>query len=236
MCGRYTLAAPNPALVRERFALGADVLIEPRFNIAPGQDVVAVTTDREGARRGDVLRWGLVPHWAESPKVGYRMINARAETVRERPAFRDAFERRRCLIVADGFYEWQPREHVPKQPWWISRADGTPFAFAGLWATWRPEPGVEPLRTCTIITTQANDLIRDIHARMPVILPADAEAAWLDAGSAPGDLQGLLAPLPAAQTARRPVGRAVNDAGYDAPDCIEAVEPEPDEPAAPALF
>jgi len=236
MCGRYSLATPNLASVRERFALGEGIPLEQRFNIAPGQDVVAVTTDREGARRGDVLRWGLVPHWAESPKVGYRMINARAETVRGRPAFRDAFERRRCLIVADGFFEWQPRDHVAKQPWWITRAHGEPFAFAGLWASWRPGPDVEPLRTCTIITTQAGDALRDIHPRVPVILEPGAEDAWLAADSAPGALAALLVALPGNETARRPVGRAVNDAGHDEPDCIAPVEPEPDEPASPALF
>ncbi len=179
MCGRYSLSAQNPASVRERFGLGDAIAIEPRFNIAPGQDVVAVTTDREGAPRGDVLRWGLVPHWADSPKVGYKMINARAETVTERPAFRDAFARRRCLIVADGFYEWQPREHTPKLPWWITRADHEPFAFAGLWATWRPADDVEPLRSCTILTTHASDALLDIHPRMPVMLPPGAERTWL---------------------------------------------------------
>ncbi len=236
MCGRYSLATPNLASVRERFALGEGIPVEQHFNIAPGQDVVAVTTDREGARRGDMLRWGLVPHWADSPKVGYKMINARAETVQERPAFRDAFERRRCLIVADGFFEWQPREHVAKQPWWITRADGLPFAFAGLWATWRPAPDVEPLRTCTIITTHAGDALRDIHPRMPVILEPGGEDAWLDAGTRADALAALLVPLPDGETARRPVGRAVNDAGHDEADCIAAVEPEPDEPSSPALF
>jgi len=236
MCGRYSLATPNLASVRERFALGDGIPVEQHFNIAPGQDVVAVTTDREGARRGDVLRWGLVPHWADSPKVGYKMINARAETVRERPAFRDAFERRRCLIVADGFFEWQPRQHVAKQPWWITRADGAPFAFAGLWATWRPAPDVEPLRTCTIITTQAGDALRDIHPRMPVILEPASEDGWLDAGARADDLAALLVPLRGDEIARRPVSRAVNDAGHDEPDCIAAVEPEPDEPGSPALF
>src|SRR5512134_798035 len=128
MCGRYTLAAPNPARVREHFRLGDEVPLEPRYNIAPTQDVVAVTTDREGTPRPDVLRWGLVPVWSKGPESGPKMINARAETLQERPAFRDALERRRCLIVADGFYEWQPRRHGPKQPWWITRADGEPFA------------------------------------------------------------------------------------------------------------
>jgi len=175
-----------------------------------------------------------VPHWAESPKVGYKMINARAETLADRPAFRDALATRRCLIVADGFYEWQPRTHGPKQPWWITREDGAPFAFAGLWASWRPAPDVEPLRSCTIITTEATASLREVHGRMPVMLEAGAEAAWLDHGTAPGALADLLAPFEG--TTRIPVSTAVNDAAHDAPDCIEPVDPGPDEPASPTLF
>jgi putative SOS response-associated peptidase YedK len=233
MCGRYSLAGPNPGAVRERFALGDEVPVERRFNIAPGQDVVAVTTDREGERRGELLRWGLVPFWAESPKVGYRMINARAETLAERSAFREAFDERRCLIVADGFYEWQSRKHGPKQPWWITREDHAPFAFAGLWASWRPARDVEPLHSCTIITTEATPSLREVHDRMPVILEPGAEAAWLAPG--PGEpLRELLQPFTA--TSRIPVGRAVGDAAHDEPDCIEPVEVGPDEPAAPTLF
>ncbi len=234
MCGRYSLTGPNPAEVRERFALGDDIPVEQRFNIAPGTDVVAVTTDREGAPRGDLLRWGLVPHWAESPKVGYKMINARAETVAERPAYRDALATHRCLIVADGFYEWQPRVNGPKQPWWITREDHAPFAFAGLWASWRPAPDVEPLRSCTIITTRASRSVHAIHDRMPVILEPAAEAAWLDHGTTPAALAELMTPFSA--TAQVPVSTAVNDAGHDAPDCIEPVDPGPDEPASPTLF
>lgn len=234
MCGRYSLAGPNPGQVRERFGLGDGVPVERRFNIAAGQDVLAVTTDREGRRNGELLRWGLVPHWAESPKVGHRMINARAETVAERPAFREAFAERRCLILADGFYEWQPRVHGPKQPWWITRADHAPFAFAGLWASWRPAPDVEPLRSCAIITTQATPALCEVHDRMPVILAPGAEAAWLAPTAAGADLRDLLVPF--GETTRVPVGRAVGDAGHDEPDCIAPVELEPDEPASPKLF
>jgi len=234
MCGRYSLAGPDPGRVRERFALGDGVPVEQRFNIAPGQDVLALTADREGSSRGELLRWGLVPHWADSPSAGHRMINARAETVAERPAFREAFAERRCLIVADGFYEWQPREHGPKQPWWITREDHEPFAFAGLWASWRPSEDVEPLRSCTIITTRATPSLREVHDRMPVILQPGAEAQWLAPGGEAGRLLELLEPF--AATTRIPVGRAVGDAAHDAPDCIEPVEPGPDEPAAPTLF
>ena len=144
MCGRYTLAGPDPSSLRDRFGIGESVQIRRRYNVAPGDDVLAVTTDREGAPRGQVLRWGLVPHWAKDPKaLGLKLINARSETMAEKPSFRDAVERRRCLVIADGFYEWEKRSsrvRGAKQPWWITRADHEPFAFAGLWATWRPAP------------------------------------------------------------------------------------------------
>lgn len=234
MCGRYTLTAPNPAQVRERFTLGEEVPLAPRFNIAPGQDVVAVTTDREGAPRGGVLRWGLVPHWAESPKVAWKMINARAETVAERPAFRAAFATHRCLIPADGFYEWQVRAHGPKQPWWVTRADHAPYAFAGLWASWRPSDDVEPLRTCTIITTRASTSLREVHDRMPVILPPEAETTWLDPASPADLLLDLLVPFEG--TTRIPVSRAVNDVHHDGPDLIVPVPLEEDDPGPAGLF
>ncbi|WP_372789268.1 SOS response-associated peptidase [Paraconexibacter sp.] len=231
MCGRYTLAGPDPSQVRERFALGPEVEVRRRWNVAPQDDVVAVRTDRDGRRRGDLLRWGLVPFWAEDPRVGARMINARAETVAEKPAFRDALRGRRCLIAADGFYEWQPRPDRPrKQPFHITRTDGAPFAFAGIWASWRPKGAadeVEPLRTCSIITTAANARIADIHDRMPVILLPQDEAAWLDTDAEVGDVLPLLRPLPDGLTARREVGYAVNDARHDAPDCLDPPQPEP---------
>lgn len=235
MCGRYSLAAPHPASLRERFALGDDVSLDPRFNIAPGQDVVAVTTGRDGAARPDVLRWGLVPHWSKGPESGYKMINARAETITERPAFAGALERRRCLIPADGFFEWQSRPHGPKQPWWITRGDHEPFAFAGLWSTWRPEPDAAALRTCAIVTTEANDALRDVHDRMPVILPPESEQEWLCGTSVEAALK-LLRPLDSAQVTRVPVSTAVGDVRHDAPDCIEPVDLPSDEPREPSLF
>jgi putative SOS response-associated peptidase YedK len=220
VCGRYTLATPDPAVLRARFPVGERVEVRRRFNVAPGDDVLAVTTDREGAPRGDILRWGLVPHWADDPqKLGLKLINARAESMAERPAFRDAFAARRCLVVADGFYEWERRPDGTKQPWWITRPDGDPFAFAGLWATWRGQPDVEPLRTCAIVTTRASAALARLHDRMPVILAPGAEAAWLDRDTPTDDLLDLCAPL--ADTGARPVGPAVNDARYDGPDCLE---------------
>lgn len=233
MCGRYSLTGPNPAVLRERFALGDEIPVRQRFNVAPGDDVLAVTTSREGERRPDLLRWGLVPFWAKDPKTGFKMINARAETVAEKPAFRDALERRRCLVLADGFYEWQQRAgRKRKQPYWITRADGQPFAFAGLWATWHA-PDESVLRTCTIVTTDANAALTAIHDRMPVILPdVHAEATWLDPATPVPRAQELLVALPSAAVRAREVGYAVSDARHDEPDCLDPPEPE----AEPSLF
>ncbi len=231
MCGRYTLAAPDPAAIRDRFPIGEQVEVRQRFNVAPGDDVLAVTTDREGAPRGELLRWGLVPSWAKSPNTGMKMINARLETVGERPAYRRAFERFRCLIIADGFYEWQPIPGGPKQPFHITRDDGGLFSFAGLWSIWHAPDGTT-LRTCTILTTAANSAISELHDRMPVILARDAERPWLDTATPADRLTEILAGLPAGQTAAMPVGPAVNDARYDGPECLA---PPPADPQA-ALF
>ncbi len=235
MCGRYTLTAPNPAEVRARFAIADSVPVRQRFNIAPGDDVLAVTTDRHGQPRGELLRWGLVPFWAQTPDVGLKMINARLETAAERPAFRRAFERFRCLIAADGFYEWRGAATDPspdrpsggaKQPFHITRQDGRPFAFAGLWSSWHG-PGGAALRTCTIITTAANPKIAPLHDRMPVILTPDAESPWLDHSTPRPQLYELLSGLSASSTALRPVSIAVNDARYDGPDCLAPPIPDP---------
>ncbi len=224
MCGRYTLATPGPADVRARFPVGESVQIRRRYNVAPGDDVLAVTTDRDGPPRGELLRWGFVPSWAQSPKTGLKMINARVETVAERPAYRRSFERFRCLIIADGFYEWRRQPGGPKQPFHIGRADGSPFAFAGLWSTWYGEDG-DRLRSCTILTTAPNETVAPLHDRMPVILAPEAEQAWLDSSTSVELLRDLLSGIPAAETSLRPVGPAVNDARYDGPACLEpAVE------------
>ncbi|MEA2269804.1 MAG: hypothetical protein QOD55_1484 [Solirubrobacteraceae bacterium] len=224
MCGRYSLATPDPSSLRSRFPIGERVEVRRRFNVAPGDHVLAVTTDREGAPRGDVLRWGLVPHWANDPgALGLKLINARGETLAERPAFRDAFAGRRCLVLADGFYEWERRPDGTTQAWWVTRPDGEPFAFAGLWASWRGRPDAEPLRTCAIVTTQASEALAGIHDRMPVMLPPGAEDAWLDGATPEPVLRELCAPL--RETGTRAVGPAVNDARYDGPDCLEAAPP-----------
>jgi putative SOS response-associated peptidase YedK len=225
VCGRYTLATPDPADLRARFPVGESVEIRRRYNVAPGDEVLAVTTDREGNARGELLRWGLVPSWAEKPDTGLKMINARIETVAQRPAFRRAFERYRCLIIADGFYEWRPTPGGPKQPFHITRADGEPFAFAGLWSIWYG-PDETKLRTCTILTTAANTAIAPLHDRMPVILAPDDEAGWLETATPNDVLWRVLTGLNPAQTALRPVSPAVNDARYDGPECLApAVDP-----------
>ena len=219
MCGRYTLATPNPAEVRGRFPIGESIEIRRRFNVAPGDEVLAVTADRDGNPRGELLRWGLVPSWAKQPETGLKMINARVETVADRPAFKRAFERYRCLIIADGFYEWRRLPSGPKQAFHITRRNGGLFAFAGLWSIWYGE-GDRKLRTCTILTTAASSAISPLHDRMPVILARDAESAWLEPSQPPERLHELLAGLSPSDTALRPVGPAVNDARYDGPECL----------------
>lgn len=233
MCGRYSLKPVDPAALRARFPIGEPLLVEPpHYNITPGSEVLAVTTDRDGSPRGERLRWGLVPNWAKDTKTGFKMINARAETLGDRPAYRGAFDRFRCLIPADGFYEWQPvpGEHR-KQPFHITRNDGRLFAFAGLWSVWhRGEP--EELRSCTIITTAANSAVAPIHDRMPVILHEGAEELWLAPDASPEQLHSLLDGLGSEEMALRPVGPAVNDARYDGPECLL----DPPQPPQGTLF
>ena len=176
MCGRYSLIADLGELAR-RFEFDGDQLkFESAYNVAPTQEVLTVVGG--ATRRGGFMRWGLIPHWAKNASIGSRMINARGETVAEKPAFRDALRRRRCLVLADGFYEWQ-RTGGAKRPMRIVMRSGEPFAFAGLWSVWR-DPEGKAVPSCAIITTAANDLLRPIHDRMPVVLPKDLEELWLD--------------------------------------------------------
>jgi putative SOS response-associated peptidase YedK len=221
VCGRYTLATPDPAAVRARFPIGESIEVRRRYNVAPGDEVLAVTTDREGHPRGELLRWGLVPSWAKSPDTGLKMINARVETVAHRPAFSRAFERFRCLIIADGFYEWLRTPSGAKQGFHVTRGDGEPFAFAGLWSIWHGANGIN-LRTCTILTTTANAAIEQLHDRMPIILAPEAEEQWLGRSTDAARLSALLRGLDSTQIASRAVGPAVNDARYDGPECLEA--------------
>ena len=214
MCGRYSLAAPDPAALRARFGLSTSVEISPRYNVAPGDAILAITTDRHGMPRSESLRWGLVPPFLSEPPRSGAMINARAETVADKPAFRGAFARLRCLILADGFYEW-----ASGQPFHITRADHTPFAFAGLWSVWH-RGTTEEIRSATIITTAANATIAPLHDRMPVILEPGDESAWLDPGTPAPLLHQLLAGLAPDEVAIRAVGPAVSNARYDGPDCL----------------
>lgn len=194
----------------------------PRYNIAPTQDVAVVVAGERGPRIG-TLRWGLVPYWAHDPAIGNRLINARAESVADKPAFRDAFRSRRCLVLADGFYEWQrTAPGKPKIPVFVRLPDGRPFAFAGLWERWRP-PGGEPLYTCTIITTDAAPAVRPVHDRMPVILPPDRRRQWLDHDAKAADLLALLHPYAGALDAY-PVSTLVNSPENDSPDCVSPAE------------
>lgn len=217
MCGRFTLAVPAEQ-VATQFQLSQVPDLAPRYNIAPTQQVAAVRATDAG-RELVLLRWGLVPSWAKDPSVGAKMINARSETVAEKPAFRAALRQRRCLIPADGFYEWQAQAGG-KQPFHIRLAEGGPFALAGLWEHWKtPEGGW--LHSCTILTTEANELMRPLHERMPVILPAEHHARWLDPGlHDAGPLQELLRPFPADQMLAYPVSKAVNKVGNDGPELV----------------
>lgn len=219
MCGRFTLAA-DPETLATLFNLHQLPDLAPRYNIAPTQPVAAVRFDPNRNRRGfTYLTWGLIPFWAKDSKIGARMINARAETVAEKPAFRGAFKYRRCLIPADGFYEWQKRTNG-KQPYYITFEDHHPFAFAGLWERWQGDDG-SVIETCILLTTSANELLRPIHNRMPVILDPGDYADWLAPTSSPSHLRQLLRPYSGTGLITFPVSPRVNNPTYDAPDCIQ---------------
>ncbi len=220
MCGRYTLSSPSDELAL-LFDLSELPQVWPRYNTAPTQEAAVVRVTEPGEpRRLDLLKWGLIPYWAKEASIGNRMINARAESVAEKPAYRTSFKKKRCLIPADGFYEWK-KEGKLKQPFLIHRQDGKPFAFAGLWSIWRdPEKG-QPVETFTILTTEANDLLRPLHDRMPVIVDRENFDLWLDPKVGdPEKLQSLLVPHAAEGFEAFPVSRAVNSPAHDAPDCI----------------
>jgi len=222
MCGRFTQMRTWAELL-EIYGIAESLSpsnFPARYNIAPTQNVPAVRRQPTSGERELVnLRWGLVPSWAKEIGIGAKMINARAETVANKPAFRDAFKKRRCLIVADGFYEWQAQPRGPKQPYFITTADGRPFAFAGLWEEWwSPESNL--VETCTIITTEASPALRPVHHRMPVILTPGSFDAWLDGLSASPDARALPAPYDG-ELALRPVGLRVNNVGNDDPGCVE---------------
>ncbi|MBF2029713.1 MAG: SOS response-associated peptidase [Oscillatoriales cyanobacterium C42_A2020_001] len=225
MCGRYSQTHSASAIARA-FQLSVVPDAPPRYNIAPTQLVGAVLQPRDqAARQFRVLRWGLVPSWAKDAAIGNRLINARAETVSEKRSFRSAFRYRRCLIVADGFYEWQRQAGTKqKQPYYFQLENHSLFGFAGLWEHWE-SPAGELLETCTILTTEANEVLRPIHDRMPVILHPDDYDTWLDPTlNTSAKLQPLLRPYPVDEMQAYPVSPLVNKADCDRPDCIEPLE------------
>jgi putative SOS response-associated peptidase YedK len=231
MCGRFSLAVDQKTLAETFTEFEIPAELGPRYNIAPSQPVAVVANN--GQNKVEFFQWGLIPSWAKDPQIGQRMINARAETLAEKPSFKTAYKRRRCLVLADGFYEWRITPSSPpkgrgkggaKTPMYIRLASGEPFAFAGLWESWR---GAEDstILSCTIITTTPNEFMAEIHNRMPVILPRSAYATWLDPVERnPDQLQELLKPYPAEQMTAYPVSRIVNSPQNDTPDCIIPVK------------
>jgi putative SOS response-associated peptidase YedK len=217
MCGRFTLHTP-PEILRDHFGLDATPQFTlENYNITPSQDIVAVR-ETDGRRELVPLRWGLVPSWSRDARSGNRMINARAETVAVKPAYRTAFRKRRCLIPADGFYEWHQTESG-KQPYHICMRDGGVFAFAGLWERWTGDD--ERVESCTILVTEASETIRPVHDRMPVILSPEAYGQWLDPTLTDGDqLIGLLRPYIASAMVAYPVTKRVNSPANNDPGCI----------------
>jgi putative SOS response-associated peptidase YedK len=228
MCGRFTLTADGDT-IQAHFDLTQPPTIQARYNIAPSQPVSVITNDARHALTP--MQWGLVPPWAKDPKIGYKMINARAETLHEKPSFKNAYKRRRCLIPASGFYEWTTTNNG-KQPYYIHLTAEPVFAFAGLWAHWQNQEGDE-LQTCTIITTTPNSLISDLHHRMAVILPPEQYDDWLDPTERqPDTLAPLLQPYQAAAMDAYPVSIRVNNVKNDLPDLIQPHQP----PQQPSLF
>ncbi len=231
MCGRFAFYSPAEATAA-LFGVTGSLDVKPRYNIAPTHYIAAIRNDEEQNAELVSFRWGLVPFWAKDPSIGNRMINARAETVAEKPSFRNAYRKRRCLILADGFYEWHTEDGI-KIPYFISLASGEPFAFAGLWENWTSKETGETLETTTIVTTEANDFLRQLHHRMPVVLEPDSGTRWLG-----GDMA-LLDEYADSVPALRawPVDRKVNNARNEAPDLIDPAGDELGErPSEPSLF
>ncbi|MEI7989262.1 MAG: SOS response-associated peptidase [Chloroflexota bacterium] len=219
MCGRFTLTLDANQFYNAFPWLNNVAEISPRYNIAPSQPVAVVSNQQP--KQLDFFSWGLIPSWAKDPSIANRLINARSETIAEKPSFRNAYRRRRCLVLADGFFEWQSISGKQgKTPFYFRLKSGEPFAFAGLWENWHALDGSE-IRSCTIITTDANSLIEPIHDRMPVILPKYSFAMWLNPFEQPVDkLNPLLIPFPAEDMTAIQVSPLVNNAKFDTPECI----------------
>lgn len=225
MCGRFTQTQSAEAIAT-LFQLAEPPTVTPSYNIAPTQSVgVIVATVDQPAHQFRPLRWGLIPSWAKDPSMGNRLINARSETVAEKPAFRSAFRQRRCLVLADGFYEWR-RSQGQKQPFYFHLREQPLFAFAGLWEQWHSPEG-EAIASCTILTTAANELLSQVHDRMPVILAPNTYDQWLDPTLRdPERLKPLLQPYPATFMDSYPVSSQVNSPRHNSPDCIQAIAAE----------
>jgi putative SOS response-associated peptidase YedK len=218
MCGRYTLRTPIDVLAEGFEIQEYPSSITPNYNVAPTQEVAGLVEEEEKSKL-EMFHWGLIPSWAKDPAIGNKMINARAETVSEKPSFRSAFKKRRCLILADGFYEWQKTDNG-KQPYHIKMQDDSPFAFAGLWEVW--DKYGEEIRSGTIITTDANDLMNEIHHRMPVILHPEDYGLWLDLDFDEKEaLTALLKPYPSDAMEAYPVSRRVNKPANNEPSVLE---------------
>ena len=218
MCGRYSLGGQDMQALQHRFSF-PQTRIEwrPSYNICPTDESLAIIVNRAGEREAALLKWGLIPFWGKSAKIGASMINARADTLTEKPAFKESLETRRCLVLADSFYEWRT-DGVLKLPIRYTLAGGEVFAFAGLWASWRGPDG--PVGSCTIITTEPNELIQPVHDRMPVILSDEAERLWLDTYvQDTGTLLGILSPFPAGSMRATAVSQAVNSVKNKGPEC-----------------
>jgi len=223
MCGRFERSSSVEILIRDFRLNRTSIEIEPSYNIAPSQDVLIIRLDEEEKRQLESCRWGFLPSWAKDPAMAHKIINARAETVATKPASRCAFKRQRCLVLADGFYEWQKQEHG-KVPFYIHLKSGRPFGLAGLYSHWTPEKAAESICTCTIITTDANELLEPIHDRMPVIIPRDSEDRWLDPRSEDQErLLALLKPYPSDEMALHAVSLKVNSPGFNSPDAIKSI-------------
>ncbi len=223
MCGRFVLDI-NGEQLSESFDLSDPILFEPRYNIAPGQSIPAIRRNASGEnyRSGGHFHWGLVPSWADDPEDVPQPINARSETVDKKPMFRNAFEKRRCLIPSTGFYEWK-RTNGEKQPFLIRLTSGSPFAFAGIWEKWTGKNEKETTKSCAILTTQPNELIRPVHDRMPVILHPSRYETWLDPSSEPDRLLSFLTPYQSSKMERYPVSKKVNNPEFDDPSCAERI-------------
>jgi len=224
MCGRFTLTL-DPSQLQDLFGLTGTppAAWAARYNIAPTQPVAAIILNENSQRELTHFQWGLIPSWSKDISIGSRMINARAETIRDKPAFRAALKKRRCLIPANGFYEWQKTDKV-KTPMYITMKDGSPFAIAGLWEQWR-SPQEDVIRSCTLITTTPNSFMEKIHDRMPAILNPQDYDRWLAPGELPEmDLHHLLSPYPAAKMKAIEVSRKVNSPKFDSVECVEAVQ------------